>query len=168
MRARYKKAPADQGKGLKSEGEQANGIDHDDSTPKVKQAIELAASELTMFPEKETCGRWRLQTTNPMVISIMKKRCRESHKWRQIGWAYGIGSPDIFLHEFDSMRNANRAFRAIMETLKNKAAKTANREKVGVDPKQKSKARVGSSKARKVVIIGAQNGNAIMKNEGAP
>ena len=92
---------------------------------KLSDWITLVNPYFCMFPEEKLAGRWGVQSEHPTVISIMKRRCRQSDKWRQIGWGHNAISPDIFLTKYASRRDAERSFETLLKTVEAELRKTA-------------------------------------------
>ena len=84
-----------------------------------------------LFPEELSNGHWRLQSTDPAVKRLMRKRCRDK-KWMQVGFGCGRHGIDIFRTTFENRRKANEAFLLIVASAPQYACKLDD-----VQPKRK-------------------------------
>jgi len=103
--------------------------------------------DTSFYPITKSDGEWRVQSTNKHIIRILKNRCRQAKKWRQVGYSMNENSPDIFATEFSSLRDAARSFDHLISVAESKRLH-------------------GAKTLPKHVIIDALKGNGITGNGG--
>lgn len=74
-----------------------------------------------LFPEMRPNGIWRLQTTDPDVISRMRKRARNSNRWRVVGTPGNAISPWLFACEYRRSDVARDSLQRILAHVGHKA-----------------------------------------------
>ena len=74
--------------------------------------------ETSLFAELESCGYWRLQTNEPVLIKIMNGRAKQTGSpWVITGRGLIATDPMIYRREFSSSTKAKKSFERILTRL---------------------------------------------------
>jgi len=74
--------------------------------------------ETSLFAELESCGYWRLQTNEPVLIKVMNARAKQSGSpWKITGRGLTATDPMIYRREFSSSTKAKMSFERILTRL---------------------------------------------------
>jgi len=74
--------------------------------------------QTSLFAELESCGYWRLQTNEPVLIKIMNGRAKQTGSpWVITGRGLIATDPMIYRREFSSSTKAKKSFERILTRL---------------------------------------------------
>ena len=74
--------------------------------------------ETSLFAELESCGYWRLQTNEPVLIKVMNARANQSASpWKITGRGLKATDPMIYRREFSSSTKAKMSLGRILTRL---------------------------------------------------
>jgi len=74
--------------------------------------------ETSLFAELESCGYWRLQTNEPVLIKIMNARAKQPDSpWMITGRGLTATDPMIYRREFSSSTKAKMSLERILTRL---------------------------------------------------